>query len=751
HNVTFEWVRGHSGNEYNERCDRLARAAAAHQDNRAFPQIQRTAAPTPEPLPMNADQRAAYEKLLAFTQAEGNRNQPETNKFLLTGEAGTGKTYLIAQYCRQVKENHPQLKIAFTAPTHQAVKVLAKMARTQGLEVEAKTTHSLLGLKQQINNETGEIFFAPDKYASQHYPDLVIVDETSMISRELAEKLEELPNKGTQIIFMGDPQQLPPVNEVESPVFQDQFLDKAHLSEVMRYGGEIGNIARTIGRNLEAQPYNWLNNSTDGQIQNLPSNDWLKQTLQEFSSPQFEKNKNHIRILTYTNARKNELNATVRNHLFKSTGGVTPPLPEYVEGDFIRASETCFAIGERGEGALNNSEEAIIKKAELITDPLSQLKVWNLDLEILDPLDKESSKINIKTVAQESQKDYEKQLNILKNKARRSQGSERKIAWRDFYSLKEQFAKIDYGYAITVHKSQGSTYEKVAIDEGNIISNYQRRPERAKERNQLMYVALTRAKNQVLTTNPKALEKDSQTAEIEAATPQPVQPAQYKQHVESTSKNTPSPPYPEAAFEEEPDWSSVEPPPEEPGEVVFPSDWEEPQPPPPQSKGVGTFDKTSVPPLQPQQPIPEPPKPSQPAQSQQPSLELPPLADAFQPELLAEQARRTYEVAPVIAALLNVEQSTDFQGKHYRATWEPQNRKIELFDTQGKLKMSAIANKEGNWAPQPLPFTEKNPIGLSDDDLQKMRSLAPKLQKQLAQRASQQFSQKRRNDRQEER
>lgn len=28
HEVTFEWVRGHNGNDYNERCDRLAVAAA---------------------------------------------------------------------------------------------------------------------------------------------------------------------------------------------------------------------------------------------------------------------------------------------------------------------------------------------------------------------------------------------------------------------------------------------------------------------------------------------------------------------------------------------------------------------------------------------------------------------------------------------------------------------------------------------------------------------------------------------------
>ena len=46
---------------------------------------------------------------------------------------------------------------------------------------------------------------------------------------------------------------------------------------------------------------------------------------------------------------------------------------------------------------------------------------------------------------------------------------------------------LDYGYAITGHKSQGSTYSHVFVMENDINANWV-----LKERNQIKYVALTR-------------------------------------------------------------------------------------------------------------------------------------------------------------------------------------------------------------------------------------------------------------------
>lgn len=42
--------------------------------------------------------------------------------------------------------------------------------------------------------------------------------------------------------------------------------------------------------------------------------------------------------------------------------------------------------------------------------------------------------------------------------------------WAPLYSVKNRYADIDYSYAITSHKSQGSTYDNVIVDEQDIQS-----------------------------------------------------------------------------------------------------------------------------------------------------------------------------------------------------------------------------------------------------------------------------------------
>jgi hypothetical protein len=60
--------------------------------------------------------------------------------------------------------------------------------------------------------------------------------------------------------------------------------------------------------------------------------------------------------------------------------------------------------------------------------------------------------------------------------------------------LDNTFADISYGYAITSHKSQGSTYDMVAVDTGNIESVDDKKVS-PKTKARSIYTALTRAKN----------------------------------------------------------------------------------------------------------------------------------------------------------------------------------------------------------------------------------------------------------------
>ena len=69
--------------------------------------------------------------------------------FLLSGYAGTGKTFAITYFVRKLSKT----KVALTAPTNKAVRVLEMMASEAGLSVDTKTIHALLGLAVQQNQD----------------------------------------------------------------------------------------------------------------------------------------------------------------------------------------------------------------------------------------------------------------------------------------------------------------------------------------------------------------------------------------------------------------------------------------------------------------------------------------------------------------------------------------------------------------------------------------------------------------------
>ena len=58
--------------------------------------------------------------------------------------------------------------------------------------------------------------------------------------------------------------------------------------------------------------------------------------------------------------------------------------------------------------------------------------------------------------------------------------------------ITSSYLEVDYGYALTVHKSQGSTYDDVYIEYNNILSNL-----KEIERNKLLYTAITRCINKL--------------------------------------------------------------------------------------------------------------------------------------------------------------------------------------------------------------------------------------------------------------
>lgn len=159
----------------------------------------------------------------------------------LSGAAGVGKSFLVAQITKQLLvevNNLPYLNsenaICITAPTHRAVQVVSDMIKEQHLAVECKTLHSFLGLLQIYDNETGEERYIINRaIVNPPQVTVLIVDESSMVSKSLFNFILEAVQVGrvNSVLFVGDAYQLPPVMESESMVFR---LEQNELTEVVR-------------------------------------------------------------------------------------------------------------------------------------------------------------------------------------------------------------------------------------------------------------------------------------------------------------------------------------------------------------------------------------------------------------------------------------------------------------------------------------------------------------------------------------
>ena len=161
--------------------------------------------------------------------------------FGLFGYAGTGKSTIVNLVAQQLVSAGK--RVVFTAPTNKAVGVLRRMAAEKGVRgVDFMTIHQLLGLAPV---KQGQKKILKQVSPSMLYLyDTVFLDECSMVAKELWSIIQEsiagalIIGSNQQLIVMGDPAQLPPVNEEINEKKSQSFNvpDKAVLTEVVRQG-----------------------------------------------------------------------------------------------------------------------------------------------------------------------------------------------------------------------------------------------------------------------------------------------------------------------------------------------------------------------------------------------------------------------------------------------------------------------------------------------------------------------------------
>lgn len=400
--------------------------------------------------------------------------QSEHKFFLLKGYAGTGKTYCIQELVNSGVVRPSE--VCFTAPTNKAVKVLRNYLDEAGLEAcTTKTIYSLLGLSLQANGEVKELQ-KPDEPVDLSRYKVIVVDEGSMVNRFLMDAITDAFDVWkVPFIFMGDPAQLPPVGEITSPIWKIE--NGYSLTKVLRYGNSMLDLATEI-RNVVDNPFPSVKITTNPPVHRVGKAEWFNQieaNIELFKSDQ-------AKIISWRNVKVDEYNAYVRGLIF---GRAEAKATFWLPTDKIVATSRCADLDQNI--LLQTDETAEILEVFEGHHPMHrEFEIFNILA-----LDDRGKKITLRVLTTSGAFRLSNRLNELSMEAK---GGKR-YKWREFWELKEAFHEIRHSYAITSHRSQGSSYRKVFVDLEDLMLNRNKA-----EAFRSLYVSCTRQREELWIT-----------------------------------------------------------------------------------------------------------------------------------------------------------------------------------------------------------------------------------------------------------
>jgi exodeoxyribonuclease-5 len=445
---------------------------------------------------LNSQQNAAKGKIRKFLKSDDKF-------FLLSGGAGTGKTHTVGALVAHLQDENERLWIAATAPTNKAVKVLKNSTLKWGNHnLDYGTIYHFLGLTIDYNEE-GERVLIEGKRSTIDKYDLIIIDESSMISTNLWNLLNKVAyrEENTKFLLIGDNAQLNPVNEQCSPIFTD-INSSYELTKVMRTQDnnpvmDIITSARTkvFNTNYRYQINSNFSSDKMNGVWIMDQQDWLKQMINAFKSPKYKDNPDYVKAITKWRARAiawrnktvDSINSHVRNAIFSEKNINLKP---YVVGERLIAKDAIFDYSDPDEILLSNSDEFEVIE---INKDISKDGYYIYWLEVISFNDGE--KYRLPVIQECSQAQYNNDLKREANNAHAGVLLKEKNSWKPYWKLRNRYARVDYAYAVTSHKSQGSTFDNVFVAKNDICRN-QNLPERYRS----LYVSYSRTKSRLLVT-----------------------------------------------------------------------------------------------------------------------------------------------------------------------------------------------------------------------------------------------------------
>lgn len=426
-------------------------------------------------MKLNADQTQAFQLLIDWCQS------PDYTPFTLIGWAGRGKTTLML-YWLQMLDSHIRARVAVTAPTNRAVDVFRSKWPNNLRPPGFMTIHSFNGIREQIQSD-GSLKFYPqpkDKPKVDEY-DYLIVDEGSMVGQELLDITLQYRNK-IKIIIVGDDRQVVPVGESECPALNIPGSIKCTLTTVVRQqeGSPILEAA-------ERYPNYWdIKNTISplGNVSVVHNHEVFENTIVALAKNEKIFEAGFLKVLAWRNRTVDKINELIRTAIFGQD------IPRFIEGDRLITKGPCVIDDVIVAYA---SEELVINKIKVVLEPIAPEITYAVYQ--LYCTNSRNEQTLIRVIHECDELNLASLLKALSSVASQNvaKGMPPYLAWDTYYTLKEMFHNVQHGYALTVHRAQGGTYENVAVNISDINANRS-----ADERKRLYYTAVTRASQNLI-------------------------------------------------------------------------------------------------------------------------------------------------------------------------------------------------------------------------------------------------------------
>lgn len=387
----------------------------------------------------------------------------------LTGKAGTGKTTFLHTLKSQTSK-----RLIVVAPTGVAainaggVTIHSFFQMPFGPIIPDK---SIQRVHEKSKYERFQHRFSKQKIKIIKSLDLLVIDEISMVRADLLDGIDEVlrryrdrnkPFGGVQLLLIGDLQQLAPVVKNDEWALLKDYYDTAFFfsSIALKKTDYVTVLLEHVYRQSDQKFLDILNLVRNNKIDQLSLNELNKRYIPGF----IEKEEEGYIILTTHNNQAKEIN---RSRL-KKLSSSSVIMSGFIEGDFPEYSyptdiELELKVGAQVMFVKNdpNTEKQFYNGKIGIIEEIEEDIVWvkcegEDNLIQVEALEWENVKYSIDTESKE----------ITENITGRFIQHPLKLAW-----------------AITIHKSQGLTFEKAIIDASAAFTHGQ------------VYVALSRCKS----------------------------------------------------------------------------------------------------------------------------------------------------------------------------------------------------------------------------------------------------------------